>query len=431
MFTRKLFLMAIPIAIQTLLFSSKAFVDTFLLAQVSADDVSATGIIGRVMLVCIITLLGVSTGGGYVAAQCASDARKLNSSIVTTLLISLAVSLLICGLILVFDAQIIAMFTADSQITRLSETYLNIVLLSLVILAASSVIATYLRVTEHSTWVSAIISVGVILNVLISAILIHQYDFGIAGAAYGTLLGSVFEFVALAAFLLCKRISLFYGVSFSKKQFAIIREQIFTSTSSSVVWSLGAFLFYSFLGRSSKEALHAMSVIIPIESILLSLTMGIATASSILIGKAIPHESRQQIHKKALLSIMLCLCSVIVIVALFSLFKGPVIDYFSQGYLVYSLNSYIALMMLGVVVKSLSIQTMNGVIRSGGDGRFCMKLDIVMQWAIIIPTAYVMLQIGIEPLYIYALVLFEELIKAGVSFYRLRTDRWRHNLCVS
>lgn len=423
--------MAIPIAIQTLLFSSKSFVDAFLLADISANDVAATGIIGRIMLVAIITILGVSAGGGYVAAQCAHDNKKLNSAIITTLIISSIISLLMYLFVTFFDTNIISMFTEDKSIIGLADTYLSIVLITLVMFSFSSVIATYLRIMEHSTWVSIIISTGVILNILISIILINNYNMGISGAAYGTLIGTFIELLAFVLFIWVKKINLLKGVSFNKQQFSTIREQIITSTSSSVVWSLGAFLFYSFLGRTSPEALQAISVIIPVESILLSLSLGISTASSILIGKILPHESKSEIYKKAVSSITLNFLTIVFIIAIFNLFKNDFVFYFSQGNWSNSLNTYLSLMMVGVVIKSLSIQTMNGILRSGGDGKFCMKLDIIMQWFIIIPTSYVMLQYGINPLYIYALMLFEEFIKVLVSLYRFKSDKWRHDLCAA
>jgi putative MATE family efflux protein len=431
MFLKKLFLMAIPIAIQTLLFSSKSFVDTFLLADISANDVAATGIIGRVMLVAIVTILGVSAGGGYVAAQCAQDNKKLNSAIITTLIISSVISLLMYLFVTLFDTNIISMFTEDKSVIDLANTYLSIVLFTLVMFSVSAVIATYLRIVEHSTWVSIIISTGVILNILISIILINNYDMGVSGAAYGTLIGTFIEFIAFILFLWVKKINLFKDVSFSKKQFSTIREQIVTSTSSSVVWSLGAFLFYSFLGRSSPDALQAISIIMPVEAILLSLSTGISIASSILIGKALPHESKNEIYKKSISSITLSVLTIFFIIVLFNLFKVDFVYYFSQGNWSNSLNTYLSLMMVGVVIKSLSIQTMNGILRSGGDGNFCMKLDIIMQWVVIIPISYVMLQYGINPLYIYALMLFEEFIKVLASLYRFKSDKWRHDLCAA
>jgi Na+-driven multidrug efflux pump len=323
------------------------------------------------------------------------------------------------------------MFTEDKSIIGLADTYLSIVLITLVMFSFSSVIATYLRIMEHSTWVSIIISTGVILNILISIILINNYNMGISGAAYGTLIGTFIELLAFVLFIWVKKINLLKGVSFNKQQFSTIREQIITSTSSSVVWSLGAFLFYSFLGRTSPEALQAISVIIPVESILLSLSLGISTASSILIGKILPHESKSEIYKKAVSSITLNFLTIVFIIAIFNLFKNDFVFYFSQGNWSNSLNTYLSLMMVGVVIKSLSIQTMNGILRSGGDGKFCMKLDIIMQWFIIIPTSYVMLQYGINPLYIYALMLFEEFIKVLVSLYRFKSDKWRHDLCAA
>lgn len=431
MFTRTLLFMAIPIAIQTLLFSSKSFVDTLLLAEVSMEAVSATGIIGRVMLVAIITLLGVSTGGGYVAAQCAQDTGKLNSATLTTFVISLALCALIVFGLLLFDGAVIAMFSQSAVVQQQAGLYLDIVLWSLPLLCFSSVAASYLRIAGYSNWVSGIISLGVLINLAVSAVLIYDYGQGIEGAAYGTLVGGVFEVLALGVFLLIKGINPCRSVFFSRRQFALIREQIVTATSSGLVWSLGAFLFYSFLGRSSPQTLHAISIIIPIESLLLSLTMGIATASSILIGKAIPHEPRTHINSKSVSAILLCIGCVSLIVLLFSLFRDSVVGYFSPEHNSQVLNDFVTLMLIGVVIKSLSIQTMNGVIRSGGDGQFCVKLDIVMQWLIIIPSSFVMLKLGYSALHIYMLVLVEEAVKAVVSLYRFKSGKWCRDLSLA
>ena len=54
---------AIPVTLQTILFSSKGLVDLIMIGQLSEHDIAAVGVAGRALFVATILLSGVTTGG--------------------------------------------------------------------------------------------------------------------------------------------------------------------------------------------------------------------------------------------------------------------------------------------------------------------------------------------------------------------------------
>ena len=70
-----------------------------------------------------------------------------------------------------------------------------------------------------------------------------------------------------------------------------------------------------------------------------------------------------------------------------------------------------------------------GVLRSGGDTKFCLFLDCAGVWLIGIPLAFLGGLFWKLPIYIvYALVMTEEIFKFVLGIYRYRTKKWIRNL---
>lgn len=68
-FIRKLFAIALPIALQSVMFSSRGLVDVLMLGQLGEADIAAVGIASRAMFVTTIMLVGITTGGSMLIAQ--------------------------------------------------------------------------------------------------------------------------------------------------------------------------------------------------------------------------------------------------------------------------------------------------------------------------------------------------------------------------
>ncbi len=68
-FLRRLFAIALPITLQSMMFSSRSLVDVLMLGQLGEAEIAAVGVAARATFVTTIMLVGVTTGGALLTAQ--------------------------------------------------------------------------------------------------------------------------------------------------------------------------------------------------------------------------------------------------------------------------------------------------------------------------------------------------------------------------
>lgn len=92
-------------------------------------------------------------------------------------------------------------------------------------------------------------------------------------------------------------------------------------------------------------------------------------------------------------------------------------------------EKFIMILSAGIVLRSIPMTVIVGVLRAGGDVKFCLYQDLVAQWVIGIPlAAFAAIVLGASPEMIYTLFLTEEVVKWGGSLYRMKSKKWMRNL---
>jgi Na+-driven multidrug efflux pump len=92
-------------------------------------------------------------------------------------------------------------------------------------------------------------------------------------------------------------------------------------------------------------------------------------------------------------------------------------------------EQFIVILAFGVVLRSVPMMAIVGVLRAGGDVKYCLYQDLFAQWVISIPlTAFAAIQLGFEPQWVYLLFLTEEIVKWGLSLSRMLSKKWMRNL---
>ena len=86
----------------------------------------------------------------------------------------------------------------------------------------------------------------------------------------------------------------------------------------------------------------------------------------------------------------------------------------------------------GVILRSIPMMAIVGVLRAGGDVKFCLYQDLVAQWLISIPlAAFAAIKLGLEPQWVYLFFLTEEVVKWIGSLMRMASKKWMKNLIES
>jgi len=86
-------------------------------------------------------------------------------------------------------------------------------------------------------------------------------------------------------------------------------------------------------------------------------------------------------------------------------------------------------MCLSFWIKVLNMTLIVGVLRAGGDGQVVLVTDLVSMWLLAIPTALTAAFVyDLAYVWVYAMVLVEEIVKCGLIVYRARQGFWLKNL---
>ncbi|WP_028448511.1 MATE family efflux transporter [Chitinibacter tainanensis] len=447
-FYLRLLSLALPITLQTLMFSSKGMIDSMMLGRLGATEIAAVGIATKILFVVTIFLLGLAMGAGQLAAQAwgarqagLTGADELPRQLAQGLWLQWLFTLPLVALMVFCPAWLIGLVSPEAALLHEGGAFLQIVGPSLLLFNYTCTLCSGLRAMQQPGIATLYSVIGVLVNIVLNAWLIFGgwgiEALGVKGAALGTALGGVVEASLLYLHLrwhghLLARLPLWQW-----PDWAALRTQLQLSlqlATNSTLWALGALVFFAIVGGQNPVTLAALSILAPIESFSLALLIGLSCAAAILIGATVGAGdealAQQQGWAALWLGLVLGLVTMLAVglawpllLAQYPALAEPVVA---------ELEILFQLMLLGFVVKSCAMMLLAGVLRGGGDNGFCLGLDFSVQWLLIIPLAW-WLSVALHwpASWLYALMLLEELLKIGGAVARMSSGRWLHRLVAA
>ena len=441
-FFRRLMAIAMPITLQSIMFSSRGLVDVLMLGQLGEAEIAAVGVAARATFVTTIMLVGVTTGGALLTAQYwgAGNQKGVRESTALTWLVANLFAALTVVLFLLFPSQIMALTTDSEMVNTLGSQYLIITSFSMFAVACVSSMAVGLR-SMHKPGLSTFFSgIGIIANIFLNWVLIFgkfgMPAMGIQGAAIATLLSGLLEVGCLYGYLYSKKHLLAFGIEDIRAiidwhKISRFLKLSLPTTFNFFAWAGGLFVYHAIMGQSGVQGLAALSVMTPVESISLSLLIGMSSAAAVLVGNQLGAKNNEAVYFQALGLTIISLLVGIVVAALLFVVQIPILNSFTaltEETRALS-EKFIMILSVGIVLRSIPMTVIVGVLRAGGDVKFCLYQDLVAQWVIGIPlAAFAAIVLGASPEMIYTLFLTEEVVKWGGSLYRMKSKKWMRNL---
>lgn len=442
-FFKTLFSVALPIIIQQFIMTSLNLVDFMMVGQLGEIPVAAVGLANQLTLVLIVTMFGIASGAAVFTAQYWGKHDVLNIHRVLGICVSLAllVGSLAAGLAALIPELVLGFYTTDLAVISLGSGYLRALGPSYPFLGIAICYSFVLRSTGHVR-LPMIVSVGAVaVNTLLNYMLIFGNwgapELGVQGAAIATLAARILECLALLLAAYWRRTpvaarlrQLFdfdfaYFLRYLKIALPVIANEI--------IWVLGITTYNAVYARISTESIAAFNIAITIEGMALVFLIGIADATAIIVGNHIGADENREAFSFARSAILLGLAASLLLGLMMVVLANPIMTIYqisaaTQGY------ARILIQISGLVlwVKAFNIVLMIGVIRSGGDTRWGMLVEILTMWVIGVPLALLGAFVFRWPVYwVYLLVQTEELIKAMIGLTRFVSRRWIHYLAGS
>ena len=437
---KSLFVIALPIILQNLMQSTVNMLDTLMVGQLGSVEIAAVGLGNQIYMLLNMVLFGISSGGAIFIAQ--FWGKKENSGIWkmegVMFSFSIVIALIFTFASVFFPKFLIGLYSKDFHVIEIGARYLRIVAFSFPFFAMSFAFSMALRSTEHVKLPMVATMISLVLNAILNYLLIFGIGFfpslGIVGAAIATCISRIVECFILFIVAYSKK----YEVASSVKNlfsftFFEVRKFIkiaFPVIINEAIWGLGTSMHSLIMGRTSTEAISAFNITGTISQITWVFFIGVGNAAGIIIGKKIGEGNETEARKYAnTLSWFMPVMAIFIGLLLIPISKFLPFMFNVEANLLVQAKMMLMILMCCYPLNAFNMCWVVGICRAGGDTVFAAIIDVCFTWIIAIPlAACVAYFTNVQPYIIYICLLSEQIFKAIVGFYRIKSGKWLHNV---
>jgi putative MATE family efflux protein len=347
------------------------------------------------------------------------------------LILNLLVGAIIASLLVFFAPVLLRLVKTEAVLFQGSLDYLQVVGISLFFVAISNVMTGSLRSYGHARYITYVVVVGNILNIIGNAILINGYlgfpRLGILGAAISTL---IVRFFMLSAYLFL----LYKVIGLRPKHLRIdiqTTKQVLQIglPSALEVWTytLMQGIVLSMINQLGPEYTTARTYINTILTYIYIFSLAFAAANAVMTGYYIGERNFNKAHQETLKTAFRSFLVVLSMTLIVNLTSGLILSFFTQNeVIVKTVRTVLWVAIILEFSRSLNLIFIQAL-RSAGDTTFPLVMAILSMLGVAATMAYVLgihLELGLLGIYIaYAM---DELLRGILMLTRWQSRKWEH-----
>lgn len=439
-FYRKVAALVLPIALQNLINVGISSIDVIMLGKVGEKVLSGASLGSQIQFVMSLFLFGVTSGASVLMAQYwgKRELRAIETVFGIAVKWAVAVSICFTAAALIVPGLLMSLFTNDPEVRVQGIIYLRIVGLSYLFNALTMVYLNSMRNMERVLIASVVYLTSMCTNIVVNALLIFGIGpfpvMGIAGAAIGTVISRVVEFLIVIFY--DRRINevFHFHMEFLRRKDPALsqdfRKMSLPVVANELMWGLGMSTMAAIMGHMGSAATAANSVAQVGRNLATVVAFGVASAASIMIGKSIGEGRQEQARKNgrrfAVLSVVAGILGGLLILAV----RPVVIDALELTDDARKILSVMLIIMsYYVVAQAYNTTLVVGIFRGGGDTRFGFFFDVIFMWGIaILGGAVASFVMDASVFVVIFILLSDEIMKVPVATWRYCTYKWLNDV---
>lgn len=443
-FYRMLFSMLVMVALQNLVAYSVNMIDNVMLGKYSQTALSGAATVNQIFFMVQQVSIALCDALVILASQYFGQGRLTPVRRVTGLALKMGLAFglffsVVCAL---FPEPVLGIFTRDGAIVGQGAAYLRILLFTFPLFILTSMLMAALRVVGTVNVSFYISVISLLVNASVNYTLIFGHfgfpEMGIRGAAVGTLLARVLEFVIVLGY-----------VRFKDRELRLFSENFLVSSRglagdfirvavpvllAGVLWAVSVPLQTAILGHlpgpDASDAIAANSVAMTFYQYLKVVVSAMASASAVVMGQSVGRGNLRRIHSDARTLSVIDVGIGLALALLLFVLRGPLLAQYSLTDNALRLADQIMIVMCFVMVgMSYQMPVSNGVLRGSGDTTFTMLLNLVSVWLIVMPLSLLCAFVWQLPVPAVVLAIQSDQIFKGLPvFLRVRSGKWIRHL---
>ena len=439
-FYRRFFALTATIALQNLIVFSVNLADNIMLGAYSELAMSGVAMANQFQFLLQQISMGIGAGAAVIAAQYwgKRQTQPIRRVFVVAFWLGLAVSL---GMALAAGfrpEQVLRLLTNENAVINQGAVYMRIMAFSYPIFMATNLYFSILRSVETvkiGFWVSLS---TLFVNISLNYVLIYGHfgfpELGVRGAAYATLIARIIEFLIMAVYVhrfdkkLCLR-----PRHYSRLERGYLRDYFKTGLPlmlSSLSWGVAMNIQGAILGRLGAAAIAANAIAATLFQVISVLTYASASASSVLVGKAVGEGDLSRVRAMAktlqLLFLGIGLCSGLLLFGARDFIVGI---YKASPETAALARQFILVLCVTIAGTAYQMPCLTGIVSGGGDTRFVLFNDLIFMWGIVLPVSLLSAFVFRWPvLAAFICLKADQILKCGVAVVKVNRFRWVRKL---
>ena len=427
--------LAVPVALQSMLQASFGVVDQVMIGQLGGVEVAAVGLAGKFTGIFNVVVSAVGAVAGIMISQYMG--RKNTAETRRSMNLNLRICFILAALFMLAGVavpeRIMGIYIEDRATVEAAGRYLSIVSGTFLPAAGITILSTYLRCMERASLplyagiASAAVNTG--LNWILIFGRFGAPALGVTGAAFATLVSQLVYFVViLGMYARYRERAERAAVSpFDWRQYLSMLLPLLISE---FMWVLGENVYAGIYGHLGTDACAAMTLTNPVQSLAIGALCGLSQAAAILIGKRLGDGDREKAYQEAKRLLLYGLAgSLLLSVIIFCISPWYVrifkVEAGIRELTVRILTAYAAVMPF----KVLNMIIGSGILRSGGKTTYVMAIDLMGTWLFGVPLGLFSAFVFRWPIpLVYFTLSLEECIRFAVSLVVFRRRGWMNQL---
>ena len=435
-FAKEVALIAVPVALQSMLQSSFSMIDQIMVGQLGEQSIAAVEIAGKPGFIYAFVIGAIGAIAGIMISQYLGkgDKQAEEKSVCLNFMVVLIAACMFflpaCGCANSF----VKLFTKDTFVVTTGTSYLRIISWTFIPLGISNILGVALRCRGKSTWPLYVSLATAVINTGLNYLLIFgncgMPTLGVGGAAYASVISQIVGAIITFLLFLKEYGKIHISVRLDKNGYIQYLCMLAPVVINEFLWSVGQSINTFVYGHMGTEELAGMSLTGSAQGLTIGALSGLAQAAGIIIGKRLGEGAYDDAYKE---SENLCVYSFlgsIVFTILIIVLRNPYVHIYNVSPEVHIIGADI--LVAFAILMPVKVQNMvlgGGIIRSGGRTKYIMIIDMLGTWLVGIPLAlYTGLVLKLPIVWVYFILSQEEVVRFIISIFMFRSRKWMNTL---
>lgn len=440
-FYKTLITLCIPIIIQNLLSNLINMVDTIMIGGLGEISVASIGIANQYFFLYNMALSGIIGGASLFIAQFYGKNDKLNIRKITGLSVISALMIGITFMIVALFSPkfIIYFFSKDLDVIKVATNYFSIIGFCYPIIAISNVFSMGSRSIRNPKLGMICSTISLFINIILNYVFIFgklgMPALGASGAAIATVIARIIELILLVSYIYFIKDD--YELRFTFKDIKLINKDLLKAYISKTtptflndtLWAFGTVLYAVAYSKAGTSAIAASQIASSTGNFFIVTAVCVAIGSSIMIGNELGADNiKKAIHYSKKFAILVTLVGAIFGLLLIISIPGLIKLFSVSDQLMPDIKKIFVIMGILMALKTFNTFIIIGVLRSGGDTKYALFLEMGCMWIVSLPLTFFAAYKGLPIYILVGLTYTEEVVKFIFGVPRAISKKWAQNL---